>query len=189
MITVVMASYLGEYRWSASDREAKFRRALDSFLVQGIGKLVVVADGCQRTIDIINEYNGPSIMGILVEKQPLFSGVIRQIGISFATTDWICYLDTDDEFAPGHLHTICQNLDNNIDWFYYDDILHDQIRPCSVAFTHIGTSCIVHKKNTPAIWPTGYGHDWGFIQQLGNNYKKISGAGYIVHHIPGVLDK
>lgn len=46
----------------------------------------------------------------------------------------------------------------------------------------------MHRKDTKAIWPTGYNHDWGFIQQLGDNYKKIEGAGYIVNHVPNRID-
>lgn len=189
MITVVMPSYLGDYPGAASNREAKLRRAINSFVAQGFGRLVVVADGCQKTIDIVSEYKDNfSIVGILIDKQPMFSGVPRQVGINFAATPWICYLDSDDEFGPNHLRAIRDNLDDSVDWLYYNDILVDKHRECSVAFTRIGTSCIVHKKNTPAVWPTGYGHDWKFILQLGQNYKKITGAEYIVKHVPNVID-
>jgi glycosyltransferase involved in cell wall biosynthesis len=188
VITVVMPSYLGDYPGAAANRDVKLRRAINSFLNQGIGKLIVVADGCQQTIDIVREFKHESISSILVEKQPIFSGYPRQVGINFATTDWICYLDSDDEFLPGHLKAICDNIDDNVDWFYYNDILVNQYRDCIPAFTRIGTSCIVHKKDTSARWPTGYGHDWGFITQLGNRFKKIEGPGYVVHHIPGVVD-
>jgi glycosyltransferase involved in cell wall biosynthesis len=189
MITVVMPSFLGPYPGAASNREAKLRRAINSFLIQGIGRLVIVADGCQKTIDIVNEYKNFSVVGILIDKQPTFSGVPRQLGINFAASKWICYLDSDDEFGPNHLRNICNNLDDSVDWLYYNDILIDTYRDCIPAFTRIGTSCIVHKKNTSAVWPTGYGHDWGFILQLGTNFKKIDGAEYIVNHIPNVVDK
>jgi len=188
-ITVIMPSFLGEYKGAASNREEKLRRAIRSFLAQGIGQLIIIADGCQKTVDIVGEFNHPSVTCHLIDKQPLFSGMLRQIGIGIATTEWVCYLDSDDEFAPGHLKTICDNLDNAVDWFYYDDILIDKHRDCMLALGRIGTSCIVHKQNTKAVWPSGYAHDWGFIQQLGPNYKKITGAGYIVKHIPGQVDQ
>jgi len=188
MITVIMPSFLGYYPGCATNRDVKLRRAINSFLLQGIGKLIVVSDGCQQTIDIVNEFKHESISCLLVKKQPIFSGYPRQMGINFATTDWICYLDSDDEFLPGHLKTICDNIDDTVDWLYYDDILINKPRDCIPAFTRIGTSCIAHKRSTNAKWPTGYGHDWGFITQLGTNYKKITGAGYVVHHVPGVVD-
>lgn len=112
---------------------------------------------------------------------------MRQAGIDIATNNWICYLDSDDEFMPGHLQTLVDNIDDQYDWFYYDDMVNGNIRTSAVAICRIGTSTICHKKNLNATWPTGYGHDWYFITQLGNKYKKIDHAGYIVHHIPGKL--
>jgi glycosyltransferase involved in cell wall biosynthesis len=190
MISVVMASFLGEYPGAASGREDKFRRAVDSFIKQEMGELVVVSDGCEITAKIImDEYPQDNIVLVMLPKQPLFAGAVRQYGIQAATYDWICYLDSDDEFGDGHLQTITSNVDNQHDWMFYDDYVGEQRRNCLVAPCRIGTSCIVHRKTTPARWPDGYNHDWYFIQQLGQNYKKIDGAKYIVHHIPGKLDE
>lgn len=188
MISVVMASYLGEYLKAASDREKKLQRAIDSFLRQDVGELIVVSDGCQKTIEIVNHYSLPSIKLLKLDKQPLFSGTVRQAGIAAATYDWICYLDSDDEFADGHLRAIINSLSDDVDWVYYDDIVKGVYRNVLVEHCKIGTSNIAHRKNLMAEWPSGYEHDWRFIQQLGNKYKKISGAGYIVHHIPGEFD-
>ena len=47
MISVVMASYLGEYKSAAKNRDIKIRRAVESVLSQTVPvELVVVADGC-----------------------------------------------------------------------------------------------------------------------------------------------
>jgi len=78
MITVVMPSYLGEYRGAATNREEKLRRAIRSFLAQNIGHLIIIADGCQKTVDIASEFNHPSISCHLIDKQPLFSGMLGQ---------------------------------------------------------------------------------------------------------------
>ena len=64
-ITVIMPSYLGEYPTAASNREVKFRRAVESFLIQELGKLIIIADGCQKTLEIAAEYNSPSITTIV----------------------------------------------------------------------------------------------------------------------------
>lgn len=186
MISVIMASYLGTYSGAASNREQKLHRAINSFLAQNIGELIVVSDGCEKTIEIVQNY--PSVKLVKLTKQPTFSGNVRQAGINVASYDWICYLDSDDEFAPNHLQTLIDNIDDNYDWFYYDDIVGNDRRISAVSICRIGTSTICHKKNLPAVWPTGYGHDWYFITQLGANYKKIDHAGYIVHHVPGKLD-
>jgi glycosyltransferase involved in cell wall biosynthesis len=190
MISVVMASYLGTYPGSASNREVKFCRAVESFLDQNAGELIVVSDGCDKTNDIVTStWKSPIIKLVRLPKQPLFAGSVRQIGIQHATHDWICYLDTDDQFGSGHLDAIISSFNSNVDWLYWDDYVGSERRDVAVQLCRIGTSCIAHKSNTTAMWPSGYNHDWGFIQQLGSNYKKIDGARYIVNHIPGKLDQ
>ena len=185
-----MASYLPQYDFGAQDREAKFFRAVYSFLKQGIGELIIVADGCYRTIEIVNKYiKDPSIIPIIIPKQPMFSGQVRQVGIQYAKHPWVCYLDSDDEFMPGHLQTIVDNLDDDYDWVYYNDRVRGEIRESRVLGGKVGTSTIAHKRNISAVWPDGYGHDWEFIKTLGDRHKKIPGSGYIVHHIPTQYDE
>lgn len=189
MISVIMPSYLGHYPNAASNRDMKLRRAIESFLIQGIGELIIVADGCQQTLEIAAEFNNESIRSIIIPKQSLMSGKVRQAGIAIANFDWICYLDSDDEFGPNHLTALSHAIDDSFDWFYWDDILDTKPRDCCIAPCRIGTSCIMHKKSTAAVWPDGYNHDWSFITKLGDNHKKILGAQYIVKHVPGSLDK
>lgn len=189
MISVIMPSFLGDYKGCATNREDKLKRAINSFHRQNVGELVVVSDGCNITAKIVDSFEDKSIKLIKLPKQPLFSGLPRQTGILNAKYNWITYLDSDDEFGENHLANIIQNLDDNFEWFYYDDFVGENKREVSLAINKIGTSCIVHKKSLEAVWKDGYGHDWEFIKQFGNNYKKIEGMKYIVHHIPGVVDE
>ena len=59
-ISVVMPSFLGDYEIdqnkSASNREFKLERAIDSFLMQihRDSELIIVSDGCEKTCDIVN---------------------------------------------------------------------------------------------------------------------------------------
>lgn len=189
MISVIMPCYLGNYKGCANNRESKLKRAINSFLRQNVGELVVISDGCNETMKIVNSFKNKSIKIIKLPKQDLFSGLPRQVGIENAKNDWITYLDSDDEFGENHLTNMILNLDNNFDWFYYDDFVGGKKRIVSIEINKIGTSSIVHKKNISAVWKDGYGHDWEFVKQLGDNNKKIDGMKYIVHHIPGVLDE
>jgi glycosyltransferase involved in cell wall biosynthesis len=111
------------------------------------------------------------------------------VGIEYARYPWVCYLDTDDEFMPGHLQTIVDNIDDAYDWVYFDDQDRKGVRTSKVIGGQIGTSCIAHKKDINAHWPDGYSHDWRFIETLGPRHKKIPGSGYQVHHIPTQYDQ
>ena len=55
-VSVVMASYLGEYPGRTSNPEPKFIRAVKSFLSQTYEnkELIICADGCDRTVEIYN---------------------------------------------------------------------------------------------------------------------------------------
>jgi glycosyltransferase involved in cell wall biosynthesis len=202
MISVIMASYLGEYQNAAKNREYKLKRAINSFLnqtIQGECELIVVSDGCKDTTEILKKYTQKNIKCISIVKQPLFSGKVREIGLRAANYDWICYLDSDDELLPTHLEILKNNIDDGVDWMYYDDIAQGKIRDVTISFDQvgpmtstcvtIGTSNICHKKLIPAFWMDGYGHDREFIRQFGKKAKKIENAGYIVRHVPTLFDE
>ena len=179
-----MPSYLGDYPNCATNREEKLPRAIESFLAQEIGELVVVADGCNKTAEIASKY---PVTIISIDKQPFFSGVPRNTGIQAAKYNYIAYLDNDDMFGANHLKRIADNLD--ADWLYWNDYVNGKVRPVSLEFGHIGTSAIAHKKDLNCKWGDGYGHDWEFIQQLKNYFSKQITTNYQVMHIPNVIDK
>jgi glycosyltransferase involved in cell wall biosynthesis len=184
MISVIMPSYLGDYPNAATNREEKLPRAIESYLAQEIGELIVVADGCEKTAEIASKY---PVTVISIDKQPFFSGTPRNTGIQAAKYDYIAYLDNDDMFGKGHLKAITDNLDT--DWLYWDDCVNGKTRPVWLEFGHIGTSAIAHKKSLDCKWGDGYGHDWQFIKQLKKYSSKRITANYQVMHIPKVIDQ
>ena len=186
MISVVMPSYLGDYPNAASNREEKLPRAIESFLAQGIGELIVVADGCEKTAEIASKY---PVKLISIDKQPHFSGTPRNIGIENAQYDYITYLDNDDVFGNGHLKAIVDNRD--WPWLYWaDKIGGEEHRDVKLECGHIGTSCFAHKKDLPIKWVDGYIGDWNVVSQLIKFAKgnKIE-ANYHTMHIPHRIDK
>ncbi len=210
-ISVVMASFLGEYDFSAKDRITKFHRAVNSFLKQTylFKELIIVADGCDITESEIRHYdNNPLIKFVKIVKQPHFSGNVRNVGCLMATGDVICYLDTDDLLGASHLNGVANGFIyyRDIDWVYFDDyviyrfnpitndILSQAKRTVELNYGTIGTSSIAHK-NLPEInWEgfDGYGHDFNFIKtkliDSGKKYQKIDNAEYFVCHIPNSVD-
>lgn len=197
-ISVIMASYLGEYtagpHKSATNREFKFRRAVNSFLYQTFkdAELIIISDGCNTTNKIVkSEYIHSSIKLIELEKQPMFSGKVRQTGLELAVGEIMCYLDTDDVLGENHLSVINTFDDKNFVWCYYDDYLYDgkekQVRNVRPECQFIGTSAICHKRNSPFKWYDGYGHDWASIEKILSlkNYK-LKTPEYIVCHVCGL---
>ncbi len=196
MISVVMASYLGEYKQAAKNRDKKIRRAVDSVLAQTIPvELVVIADGCQKTVDIMTKNYANLFSGYLINHKTLWAGTPRNTGIDKAKGDIICYLDIDDMFLPDHCEKIEKNFGKN-DWVWFDDWVHStsgwKQRKCDVNKRGMcGTSNVAHKKFK--IWPEkgSYAHDFVALQNLKNwskNYKYIGHGGYKVCHVPGRYD-
>lgn len=201
-ISVIMASFLG---MPGRDKlDLKFKRAVNSFLKQNYEdkELIIVADGCERTMQIYNESfsNENNIKFIPIPKQPLYSGIMRNIAYEAAEGEIITYLDADDVIGKNHLNIIQEQFDITAwDAVYYNDYmtldkdfqkLH--IREVEPRYGSIGTSSISHKhpsllKNGQYLrFSTGYGHDWCFMMKiaaLGYKFKKLEKMPeYIVAH-------
>lgn len=195
-ISVVMPSYLGEYSTeftsSAKDREAKFERSINSFLTQTYknSELIIVSDGCQKTGEILKKkfshWIENRIVYIEIEKQPLFSGTVRNSGLRIVKGDIVCYLDTDDMFGPKHLEIISKGFDYGSDWCFFNDYIYDgnlMIRNAEIEYSKIGTSNFAHKRFTNVKWKDGYGHDFETILSILNlKHRKIQTPEYYVCH-------
>ena len=205
-----MASYLeeygGNYGRSATDRVAKFHRAVRSVLAQTFEdwELLIVADGCDLTIKEGLEYaEVTKIRRLSIEKQRLWSGKVRNAGIYKATGFYVVYLDTDDELDPVHLANLHDLLDSHLlpRWAYFDDMVWNpataewQQRVARIDKKHgSGTSNLAHRRDIGAYWPDvvyrwpsmGYDHDEQFLQVLKTDSPGVGiGRGYYkVCHIP-----
>lgn len=205
-ISIVMPVFLGAYQNAATDRERKFERAVQSFLNQSYPNksLIIVSDGCEITNRIVrSKFNHESIKLISIDKQPLFSGAVRQAGLNASDGDFITYLDADDIYKENnHLQVIVNGFNSNdCDWLYFNDYVkyfhldHLPLAERNVTLNkgEIGTSNIAHKNKKDINWIgcDNYGHDHTFIMNMKNkypNFKKISGTSYVVCHIPNSVD-
>ncbi len=194
--TIILQSFLGEYPGCARDRDIKFARAVDSVLSQTFTdwELIVIADGCNDTFDIIeNNYKDSRITCYLIKKQPLWSGSARDLGKLEAKGDYCLYLDSDDLYSKDHLQIINDQLGSE-DWVWYNDFIHNgkewKERECNIKRIGMnGTSNVCFKRELEVVWSgyTGYAHDYYFNVQLFKNYpnnKKINTPGYYVCHLP-----
>ena len=193
--SVIIPSFLGEYRTAAKNRDKKIIRTVYSVLNQSFQdfEVIVVADGCQKTVEIMKQIEDSRVKTILIEKSKLWSGEPRNAGIQEATGEYIIYLDIDDLFGENHLQNVSDQL-GTFDWVWFNDIRYapkqDQWyeNPCDITqIGRHGTSNVCHRRTLPAKWDyVGYAHDYYFVLQLraNGNFGKIRGGEYYVCHIP-----
>lgn len=195
--SIITPSLLADYPNAANNREGKLLRAVNSVLSQTFEdwELLIIADGCQKTIDIIRDNVGDDrVKTYLIPRSRLWSGEPRNKGIKEAQGDFIVYLDIDDIIGVNHLANIDKGL-RDFNWVWFDDIRYSvrsgqwYDNPCNISkLGQHGTSNICHKTNMRVKWDhDGYAHDYWFVAQLrqDRNYAKIGGAEYYVCHIPG----
>jgi glycosyltransferase involved in cell wall biosynthesis len=205
LFSIVMASYLGTYPTAASNRDKKILRAIDSLIDQTFEnwELLVIADGCEKTYGIIEQkYFGDNrINCILIEKQELWSGGVRNTGIWNAGGEYILYLDIDDFFGNKHLEIIASELEQFgfPEWAWFNDLegtktgkFNEKERDIFKKHQH-GTCNVTHKTRLGALWPHqgDYAHDFVFCNQLkmlSENFCKLKTPQYHVCHIPKKLD-
>jgi glycosyltransferase involved in cell wall biosynthesis len=193
--SIITASYLGEYRTAAKNRDNKILRAVNSVLSQTFQdfEMIIIADGCQKTVEIMKQVTDPRISTYLIDKSREWSGEPRNKGLDEAKGDYIVYLDIDDIYGDNHLQDIANGL-AGYDWVWFDDIRYVPKtgewyeNPCDInVISRHGTSNICHKRSMQVRWThVGYAHDYYFILQLKNNrnFTKIAGGEYYVCHIP-----
>lgn len=199
-VSVIMASYLLPYPGSASNRDNKFIRAVNSFKKQTYDnkELIIVSDGCPLTVDLYNRFfsTDSNIKLIQIPKQLLYSGEMRNAALKIVDGDIISYLDTDDILGANHLKIIVEQFDlEKYDWVFYNDYmvldstfkkLH--LRIVEPRWASIGTSSISHKNKKEINWSNsgGYGHDFLFVFKMasdGFSYKKLEKVPeYLVCH-------
>lgn len=193
-----MPSYLGKYKHAARNRDTKIVRAIYSVINQTYQdwELIVISDGCDKTIEIVREIYDTRIRLYKIPKQPTWSGAVRNTGISLSLGQYCLYLDIDDAFAPEHLAEIAPHLKGKA-WYWMDDWVYKdkefRHRKCDVhKVGRCGTSNLIHKPEV-AMWNSkdNYAHDWNFINNLKNgskDYGYIKAGKYLVCHVPGKFD-
>ncbi len=194
--SVVIPSFLGSYPGAASLRDEKILRAIDSVIQQSFTdwEAIIIADGCDKTMEIVSQYKDSRIKSEKIDKAPLWSGEPRNRGIELSEKEYIVYLDIDDWLGPDHLKIIHGQL-KDYDWVYFNDIVFRDdwtTRHCDISsIGKCGTSNICHK-DIGARWRhTGYAHDYYFIGDLrtvSHNYSRIEMPQYYVMHMPNFYD-
>jgi len=207
--SVIMPSFLGEYSRAAKNRDEKIVRAIESVLKQEDFELIVVADGCDKTVEIIKDkffgkteirlFRMPTRRVRGAKRNAGSSGMVRNAGLQQAKGEYAIYLDIDDIYLDGYLKSVKDNM-TDYDWYWFDDMSWDRgdgvfnRHTCEIDIQgKCGTSNVCHRLDMLAWWYHGstYLHDWIFVNTLkaiSDNYKRLDVAGYGICHVPNLLD-
>ena len=200
--SIILPSYLGQYKNAAQNRDVKLLRAINSVIKQTFQdwELIVVADGCEKTCQLfMDNVTDKRVKLLSLTKQKMFSCEVRNAGIRVASGEYVLYLDSDDIFGNLHLETIEKNL-NGFDWVYFFDLIYKAKqenfieRKCDAGSIYkCGTSNFCHKRSLGELWAdNGYAReDLMFARNLirsSKNFKKIETPYYYVCHIPRKYD-
>ena len=191
--SVITPCRLIPYQNCAQFMDQKLIRSVQSVLAQSFTdfELIVIADGCQQTKDIITaNFTDRRIQLLECEHKQVFDNLPRNTGIAAAKGDYIIYIDADDYWGPNHLEIINRNL-TNYDWVYYNDFVYNGNwveRACNIRLLGgCGTSNVCHARKLNLKWDRpGYSHDYYFNQKLvvHPNNNKIETPEYYVCHAP-----
>lgn len=218
LFTVVMPVFLQDYRGhvgdSASNKVAKFHRAVGSVLVQTFTgfELVIVVDGCPIAEAEAERYEGnPFVRTYVIPKQRTWSPEVRNAGLKDASGRYAIYLDADDCYGPDHLDTVAQALQEADypvwaamdEWVWDKELDQWKNRMVSQLFAnkkehgwHAGTQNMVHRTDMGLLWPPiQFRHpNWGYAREDRAMIELlrsichpvyIPGTSYFLCHIPG----
>jgi glycosyltransferase involved in cell wall biosynthesis len=200
--SIIIPSFLGAYPNAAKRRDTKIYRALNSVLQQTFTSFeaLIVADGCIATADLITAHyrHDPRLRCVTMPKQPIWSGGPRNRGINEANGTYILYLDIDDFLGTNHLQRLHDAIQaaGRPQWVFFNDWLGRPDytfveRHCFPDRKHRnGTSNVCHSRTINVQWPSGYLHDYTFIQQLVRQSPPVivPAGEYYVCHVPKTLD-
>jgi len=116
------------------NRKALLQRALTSVVTQDVlpDEIIVVNDGSQDdTMDFLNDFvvlNQAVTFQVINKKESGGVNVARNDGIKISQSDWIAFLDDDDEFLPGVLSRMKSVIDRtspDINVIYFNSIINN----------------------------------------------------------------
>jgi len=97
----------------AMNREALIGRALESVAAQTVrpARVLVVDDASDDATADVARAAGAEVLAMDTRSG---SGPARNKGVRAATTEWIAFLDSDDEWLPHHLETVLGHVQGHV---------------------------------------------------------------------------
>ncbi|MEW5798408.1 MAG: glycosyltransferase family A protein [Bacteroidota bacterium] len=187
------------------NRAGLLPRAIDSVLQQTYDdwELVVVDDGSKdKTRALIDEYSTKDDRISYFHQLNAGLAHARNTGMQLAIGDYLCFLDSDDEFAPTHLEERVQYLERSRNWNV--DFLHggmkligpkekryvvdltDPSKKIHLSKCHVGGTFFFRRdvlKRVKTFKPIPFGEDFDFYTRVEKYFtvRKVRYPTYIYH--------
>lgn len=109
------------------NRASILPRAIQSIIDQTYPhwELIIIDDGSDdNTQEVLKQFNDPRIK-IITHEKPKERAISWNEGMKMATGDWICFLDSDDEYIYGYLEIMNHNINKYPEYkmFHYGHIV------------------------------------------------------------------
>ena len=109
------------------NRPAGLRRALRSVFDQSVlpDEIIVVDDGSEPPVDEAMLLGCPegTLLSVLRNDAPRGAQVARNRGVEASTSDYVAFLDDDDEFDPGKIGALKGVLNSESDVIYHPALM------------------------------------------------------------------
>lgn len=110
-------------------RAREVQRAIKSILHQQYPdwELIIVNDGCtDNTPEILKKFAKKDKRIKVIDQVNQNRAIARNVGMAAATGDWICWLDSDDEYSTHYLRELSVAIDEFPDYkiFNFGSIIH-----------------------------------------------------------------
>lgn len=88
------------------NKELYIQRTIQSVLSQTFPdyELIIIDSSTDKSPDIVRKFDDPRIIHVQIERAG--AAKTRNIGVSYARSDLVAFLDADDEWSPDHLEQL-----------------------------------------------------------------------------------
>jgi len=151
---------------------------------------IIIFDGIKPNIEV----NDKRIKVMQIDKKGRdknSAGLVRNIGIKYANTNWIGYLDDDDYLANDYIDCFYNELNLNHDMDVLIFRMNDknkilpELKTDNFYLNHVGISFVMKKKifDNNLIFVPSSSEDFEYLNLMRNNNYKIIISPYIKYFV------